>query len=1552
MDKFSEIENSLMIDFDKKDYKDSLGLITKDLTIYLNKTILKQRYPNFNEEMDIAQQYEISLRNKMPMIKLGKLEEDFTDNLYGLIKNTSLKPPVETPNKNQEDNSKNLSMNLFLNSMKAGKNYEHSLKIAKIDSKTVDAWYVKGKRGNEKYMHFYETYKELMLKNPYPHRKMTIFLDEIKSGKTEKEAIKKANITSLELKKWILTGKNSEAEYIDFYEDYLQITKEKSSEKKTKNNDLINEYIKLIDEGKTNKEAFEILNIPKFKVKNWKTQGKLGNKDYSEFYNTYLKAVNREELNKIKLFINLINEGKNNDEAIKAIKIPKFKIKQWFNQGKNGEADYIDFYDAYMKQYCETKEKIKPQSEKTCEICGRTINKKSSEKLCKRCRRKQRCANIVQELLLSIEPEVLFKKNDLKNLGLTGMQTQDYIWTLQEFNLIKKEKNNKYSLISKVDIEEFIEESGVEIKDSATNTVKLTKTCSTCGETLEISKFPVSENNPDGHEDNCKNCKKLINAASYLKELLSHIDYDTEYSENDLEKYYSNTFLLQAKTWPLLENDLLIKNYETDKYILAKQETCEEFLDKYFNEKTKIKAQKKPTAKSAKTKDIVLDAIHKDNTRKESAKKASIKESEIENRITLNKKSNDYDDEHNIMAREKFIENIRNGKTRKEAAKSASIELKLISNWIARGTQGQKPYDEFYEKYMETRKILKQTANSNEEKVKNEFINLLNEGYSHDEASRKIENGKYSAEIKKWYSAGKYATKKHLKFYSDCENTKNPNKIADNEDILAPLPHDINKFKKGTKTGFAWVSHSGNYYYYTRTTKNIRIKAPDIEKLHQKVIENNLDWGVINLSKAEKTLGKKPKIPKKVINKDILSPLSYELENKFKKNSRGTSTGFAWVNKTGKKYSYTRVINRKHINISEETIEKLHEKVISENLEWGVRDLTKAKQTLNQKIETKPINGSKTIDEVPAEDILSPLPKQFEDSFKSNKVNKTGIAWVNKTSRYWSYSRIIDGKPIKIKDSDIEKLHQKVIAQNLTWGIRDFEKANKIIITTPSSENESNSNDEDCTKNKNRNIFSPLPRKYKTSIRNMNKTTGIAWVRKTGNEWKYIRTINNNESIVLSDENIINLYNKVMESNLIWGVTDLNKAKKVINRETNDILRKLPAKVKAKIDKPDETGFGWVYPNKDEWEYYNVENNVPISIKNQNIYKLHEIIIKNNYSWGVINLNKALKTLSQAHGEIYSAKTKSEKTTDEDNGNNPVINILDPLPGNVERELENVAYETKTGFAWVSETENEYSYQKIVDSELIIIEDSNIRKLHKEVVQEKFIWGVRDLIKAKETLRNSDKKFNKILKPLPLKIKQKLRKNSKGNTSGFAWVYKIGNEWNYTKVEDGNTIHFRENDIYELYNIVIENNHIWGVRDLSKAKQTLKECNKKLPEPSKIDKIPKKTIQKSFDIPKKAVKNNDILSPLPDKYKNAIQIRHYHETGIAWVRKIGNLWVYGKRIDGKYVSIKDSNIYKLHKKVLKDGHDWGIINQEKAKETLFNAQPINTINSSPKEKQK
>ena len=99
----------------------------------------------------------------------------------------------------------------------------------------------------------------------------------------------------------------------------------------------------------------------------------------------------------------------------------------------------------------------------------------------------------------------------------------------------------------------------------------------------------------------------------------------------------------------------------------------------------------------------------------------------------------------------------------------------------------------------------------------------------------------------------------------------------------------------------------GNYFYYIRSNKNITIKASTINELHQKVINKNLEWGVINLTKAKRTLGVKlehsVKI-KNVMNTNILAPLPEEIENDLKKFSKGTSTGFAWVSKTGEKYSY------------------------------------------------------------------------------------------------------------------------------------------------------------------------------------------------------------------------------------------------------------------------------------------------------------------------------------------------------------------------------------------------------------------------------------------------------------------------------------------------------------------------------------------------------------------------------------------------------------------------------------------------------------------------
>ena len=67
-------------------------------------------------------------------------------------------------------------------------------------------------------------------------------------------------------------------------------------------------------------------------------------------------------------------------------------------------------------------------------------------------------------------------------------------------------------------------------------------------------------------------------------------------------------------------------------------------------------------------------------------------------------------------------------------------------------------------------------------------------------------------------------------------------------------------------------------------------------------------------------------------------------------------------------------------------------------------------------------------------------------------MNKTGIAWVNKTGSMYTYQRIINSENIRITDSDIYRLHKKVISKNYVWGIRDKTKALKIIKKAPSSQ--------------------------------------------------------------------------------------------------------------------------------------------------------------------------------------------------------------------------------------------------------------------------------------------------------------------------------------------------------------------------------------------------------------------------------------------------------------------------------------------------------------------
>ena len=132
--------------------------------------------------------------------------------------------------------------------------------------------------------------------------KMNVFLKEYKKDKNLNNSLKKANIDYYLFNLWIKQGKQPSNKYNKFYKEFNKIretSKIKKDPKKTsKNNQLMNDFIKMKQDGGTNEEIIKKLEIPEFLVKNWINQGKLGNVKYIDFYEAY-RLNNKPKVKKV-----------------------------------------------------------------------------------------------------------------------------------------------------------------------------------------------------------------------------------------------------------------------------------------------------------------------------------------------------------------------------------------------------------------------------------------------------------------------------------------------------------------------------------------------------------------------------------------------------------------------------------------------------------------------------------------------------------------------------------------------------------------------------------------------------------------------------------------------------------------------------------------------------------------------------------------------------------------------------------------------------------------------------------------------------------------------------------------------------------------------------------------------------------------------------------------------------------------------------------------------------------------------------------------------------
>lgn len=439
--------------------------------------------------------------------------------------------------------------------------------------------------------------------------------------------------------------------------------------------------------------------------------------------------------------------------------------------------------------------------------------------------------------------------------------------------------------------------------------------------------------------------------------------------------------------------------------------------------------------------------------------------------------------EHKEINRKIFLENFKSGKTKEESAENADVEVSLIDKWYFKGSQNEKPFVEFYNKYLEAEnnkkpqipKVVKTDAFGNKSTIAkmNGILEDMANGKSEDEA---ILNAKVSRDnYDYWINRGKQEFGDvYIQFYKYINELKSKqseifsdeelnNEILVDEGIFEPLLEEYeSSFNSMNKSGIAWVNKTGSKWTYSREIngKTIRLSEHTLQELYKKVIEHNLIWGIRDYDRAKNYLDfpegfEIPNIEMEDeednIDRGIYAPLPVEYESSF---SSMNQSGIAWVNLIGKKFYYVKSVHGKSIRLVGESIYELYEKVKNANQIWGIRDYERAKKYIDIPEDFEIPEKQENDEEIESvlngkidKDIYAPLSLEHLSKFNPNPKNRTGIAWVNKIGNNWIYQRQRNGKMVKFSDPNIIKLYEKVIANNQIWGIFDINKASKVIET-------------------------------------------------------------------------------------------------------------------------------------------------------------------------------------------------------------------------------------------------------------------------------------------------------------------------------------------------------------------------------------------------------------------------------------------------------------------------------------------------------------------------
>lgn len=239
---------------------------------------------------------------------------------------------------------------------------------------------------------------------------------------------------------------------------------------------------------------------------------------------------------------------------------------------------------------------------KVCGLCGLELpledfykSDSSPDNLaakCKKCARKSYAVTALEEIREYTEPDTPFNKEDLLKQCDDRMKFLDYIWTLQEFDLISQdEKHDLYILNPEEELNSFMEKYGdkkPEIITSDTTkhskqkqTKKIIKECEICGKKLPVSQFYTSTTSDDGYNSKCKDCSKKTYAVTVLEEIMAYVEPDTPFDRDDLSNQFEDRMTFLDYFWTLQDFDLIIHDEKLDVYALTSEDKLNSFIEKY-----------------------------------------------------------------------------------------------------------------------------------------------------------------------------------------------------------------------------------------------------------------------------------------------------------------------------------------------------------------------------------------------------------------------------------------------------------------------------------------------------------------------------------------------------------------------------------------------------------------------------------------------------------------------------------------------------------------------------------------------------------------------------------------------------------------------------------------------------------------------------------------------------------------------------------------------------------------------------------------------------------